>query len=390
MAETNGRYDFQMRALIVEDGYSRGALAATRALGRAGWGVGIGAPRRGLAASSRWATYAHDIPAPYDDRERFVDLINRATVSLGYDVVFGAGDAEILTVSEARDELKVRVPYPPHDIVLRAQDKLELTRAATRVGLATPETVEVANDAVALEPPLVVKARLHCPPGSKGGGGRMEAAVVHDQRDARRRIDRIRALGGTPIVQRYIPGRLMALVVLRDNEGKLLTCVQQRADLTWPAIAGISVRAQTTPVDDRLRDAAAALLDELSWCGLAELQFVKTDDDAFLIDLNGRFYGSLALALASGPDVATVWGALTADAPTETLAEPLPGVRYQWLEGDLRRAFEERRGGLAHDVFDCLRYARGARHSIWDPDDRWPGIRYAFELGWRGIRKALT
>ena len=49
-----------MRALIVEDGWQRGALAATRSLGRAGWDVGIGSPRPGFAAASRFAAAWHD------------------------------------------------------------------------------------------------------------------------------------------------------------------------------------------------------------------------------------------------------------------------------------------------------------------------------------------
>ncbi|MEA2476228.1 MAG: hypothetical protein QOC87_427 [Actinomycetota bacterium] len=380
-----------MRALIVEDGYSRGALAAARALGSAGWAVGIGSRRRGLASSSRFTTYNHSIPLPYEDPDRFIEKINRAAVAVGYDVVFGAGDAEILALSKARNELKVKVPYPDHEVVERALDKLELARAAERAGLSTPRTLEPKDIGAGLEPPILVKARLHSPPGTVGGQGRIEASVATTLADARRRIARIEELGAAPLVQDLVRGHLMAVVVLRDIDGKIVSCVQQEAELIWPEAAGISVRARTVPVDEDLRDGVSALLEDLSWYGLAELQFVADDDGtAWLIDLNGRFYGSLALAVGAGPDLPTKWATLATGAPHVGIAEATSGVRYQWLEGDLRRAFEERRGGLARDVVDCLRYARGAKHSIWSSDDRWPAIRYIFELGWRGIRKALA
>ncbi|MFN2593513.1 MAG: hypothetical protein ABR579_01335 [Actinomycetota bacterium] len=384
-------YDSMMRALIVEDGYSRGALSAARALGSAGWAVGVGAGRRGLAASSRWTTYNHRVPAPYEDPVGFIEEINRAAVKIGYDVVFGAGDAEILALSRGRSELKVRVPYPSHEAVVRALDKLELARAAERAGLDSPLTVEPNGGDLGLELPVIVKARLHSPPGSIGGLGRIEAAVVTTREAAVARVARIVGLGARPIVQELIPGRLMALIVLREPEGKIVSCVQQVAERTWPDSAGISVRATTVPVDDVLREKVAALLDDLGWFGLAELQFVLSDaGGAWLIDLNGRFYGSLALAIGSGPDVASQWAAIAAGSPRETISEAATGIRYQWLEGDLRRAFEERRGGLIKDIAGCLRYARGATHSIWNPDDRWPAIRYVFELGWRGARKIVT
>jgi hypothetical protein len=52
-------------------------------------------------------------------------------------------------------------------------------------------------------------------------------------------------------------------------------------------------------------------------------------------------------------------------------------VRYQWLEGDLRRAVYDDRGGRVRDVASCLRYAPGATHSIWQLRDPRPGFRLA-------------
>ena len=60
----------QCAHLIVEDGWQRGALAATRSLGRAGWDVGIGSPRPGFAAASRFAAAWHEVPPPEEDRGR--------------------------------------------------------------------------------------------------------------------------------------------------------------------------------------------------------------------------------------------------------------------------------------------------------------------------------
>ncbi|WNB85827.1 hypothetical protein [Cellulomonas sp. ATA003] len=58
--------------------------------------------------------------------------------------------------------------------------------------------------------------------------------------------------------------------------------------------------------------------------------------------------------------------------PVPELGDSRVGVRYSWIAGDLRRAGVERRGGLAADVRETLRWARGARHSVWDPRDPGP------------------
>jgi hypothetical protein len=143
----------------------------------------------------------------------------------------------------------------------------------------------------------------------------------------------------------------------------------------------------TEPVDGSIGTSIARLLSDLEWYGLAQLQFIATTSgERFLIDLNGRFYGSLALASGAGTDLAGAWANLATGRPVE-VHEPRIGVRYQWLEGDLRRAMVERKGGRLADVKSCLSYARGATHSVWSWSDPGPALSYVTRLSARALRK---
>jgi hypothetical protein len=124
-----------VRGLIVERGDSRSALAAARALVATGWHVWIGSPdRRELAVASR-ATQARDpVPRPEEDVDCFVDAVALAVRSRRYDVVFGAGDSEVLALSAAREGLGAAVPYAELTAVVRAFDKVQLVEMARRVG----------------------------------------------------------------------------------------------------------------------------------------------------------------------------------------------------------------------------------------------------------------
>jgi len=140
------------------------------------------------------------------------------------------------------------------------------------------------------------------------------------------------------------------------------------------------------PVDPEFAGRAAALLAALGWFGLAELQFVvPADGIPRLIDLNGRFYGSLALAVAAGANLPATWAALAtgrANGPVEAV-EPVTavaGVRYCWWEGDLRRALRERRGGMARDLAGTLYAGVGAVHSITRLGDPVPALTQARRL----------
>jgi predicted ATP-grasp superfamily ATP-dependent carboligase len=178
--------------------------------------------------------------------------------------------------------------------------------------------------------------------------------------------------------------------VVVDRDGTVAGAAQQRSARVWPREAGVSARARSVPVDVELLSGTARLLADLGWFGLAQLQFMApAAGPPRLIDFNGRFFGSLQLAVAAGLDVAAPLEALVRGRPMPAQPPARPGVRYQWLEGDLRRALDERRGGLVADVVDCLRFARGATHSTWRARDPWPVTALCLDLVGRGAGKAV-
>jgi hypothetical protein len=312
--------------------------------------------------------------------DAFVDSVAGVVRAGGYDVVFGAGEAELLALSAGREVLGAAFPHGPHDSVLAALDKEELSRTATAVGIAVPEVVDV--DAVPDETtPVVVKARLHARPDVPGAPPRIDTTVAVGRTAAGRRVDEIRALGGEPQVQRFHRGTLVAYAAVRgrDRHGVVADSWQQ-ASRIWPPGAGASCRARTIAGDEPMTRRAEDLLDRLGWFGLAELQFLVEDDGVHrLIDLNGRFYGSLSLAVAAGANLPAVWADLAVGRPAPARVRAVPGVRYHWGTADARRAVVERRGGLLGDLAATAAYGVRARHSVLDLAD--PGPAFARLLG---------
>lgn len=378
------------RVLIVEDGLGPHPLAAARSFGAAGWHVGIGSPApRGRSSSSRWAAQWHPVPPAERDPEAFLGATAAAIATAGYDVVFGGDDIEVLALSAGRDRLDALFPYPAHETVLRAIDKHELTRAAAAAGLAAPRTLAPGDDLSQLRFPVVVKARMHWTPGSAEVPARLDRTFCATPADVDAAVRVIEASGGAAIVQELIQGDLMALTLLLDPGGRRIAAVQQTTTRMSPYWHN-SVRAETVPVDAELAAAADRMLADLGWWGLANLQFLRPASGGAprLIDFNGRFYGSLALARAAGADLPVRWvlSALGGDGPPPVPVTAVPGVRYQSLEEDLRRAFVERRRGLLLDVLGTLRYAPGAVHSTWSAVDPLPALR----RGRRIVRSAAA
>lgn len=355
-----------MRALILDSRDARASLAAARGLARGGWTVGVAAPSDTLTSASRSVTDRHRVPLPEDGEELFAATLRRVVVEGGYEVVFASADADMLALAEASPRIPARVPYPAPDLLRGAMDKLTLSETAREVGLEAPPTATSAADARALldSGPVIVKERLH-------GPRHANPLVSSDPDEVERRIREIEA----PVVQPVVRGTLMAFTSVVDPDGRMLARVQQVAERTWPQDLGCSVRARTVAVDEELSASAAALMRELGWHGLSELQFLVPGAGAEpqLIDFNGRFYGSLALAIGAGVNLPDVWARSVTGRELPETQDARPGVRYQWLEGDLRAARETPRGPV-RDLLDSLRYAAGARHSISSLRDPGPAV----------------
>lgn len=297
-----------------------------------------------------------------------VRSVSDAVARERYDVVLPGGDAELFALSEGRDEVGCVVPYGSRESVRCILDKLAMTSEASRFGLQVPETLEATDAALAgVSDVVVLKSNSHV-------AIRSDTLVSADPRELRERASAMRASGVRPLIQEHATGPLLALSVVIGPGGEVLAAVQQRATALWPPEAGISVRAHTVSVDPALLAEVTAFLVGIGWRGLAELQFIEAPGGPRLIDVNGRCYGSLALAAAAGVDLAAVWASAATGDPAACRPASV-GVRYQWLYGDLRRGWR-----AGHDVLGPLRDSRQAAHSVWDPRDLRPAASYAVNL----------
>lgn len=366
-------------ALIVCADDSRGALAAVRSLGRAGWRVGVATPgRRSLAGGSRYTARHHLVPVARTDPAGFVRATADAVGAQGYDVVLAGGDDELVALSTAADDLGATAPSGR--VVERALDKLSLARVVTGTGLRAPVTSDSAPSMG--EPgPFVVKPRFAWSVSDgERSSPRLPAVMCSDAESARRVGQRMREQSVDPLFQQAIEGTLFAYAAVVDSDGVHHCRVAQRADRLWPTPAGISARARTVEIDDDLARGCESVLARLGWQGIVQLQFLENSNgERYLMDLNGRLYGSLSLAVEAGANLPLAWANLLLGVRPEGV-DARVGATYQWLYGDVRRAFVERRGGLLRDVIGCAVTATGAAHSVWNLRDLAPAAVHATQL----------
>jgi predicted ATP-grasp superfamily ATP-dependent carboligase len=369
-----------MRALLVDQSRDRATLVAVRSLAAAGFTVGTGAEQPSFASLSRHARRHHLVHECADDEDRFVADVAAAVREGGYDIVFCSYETGLMALSRRRQEIEPAVwPYPPYPVVARTFDKLELFRATLTAGLNAPHTEPADADALARwSGPVVVKARNHVPQ-------RFDTGLFASSADAGALVAQISSEGGEPLLQTPLSGRMGAVVVVAGRDGRIITEIHQEALHTWPPDAGDTVLGEIVAPDPELSHGVHALVAELGWFGLAQIEFFRDHEgQPWITDFNGRFYGSMALATGGGANVPALWAqeALGVEAPTVTARE---GARFQWLNRDLAAGYaigpRELLGALAAAPF--------AAHSMWSPGDPLPAVRYLLPEGLRRLRGRL-
>src|SRR5256886_15064781 len=121
----------------------------------------------------------------------------------------------------------------------------------------------------------------------------------------------------------------------------------------------------------------------MAWHGPVMVEF--RDDGAgepCLIEVNGRFWGSLELAVASGVDFPALWVALLRGERVAATAAYETGVTVRWAWGDVKRMLYVVAGGAPGGPAADPRVVQGvggglgaqppgARSGTWRPGGRW-------------------
>ena len=385
-----------MAAILVSDAEQRSALAVVRSLGRAGHTVRVCSHwQKPLAGASRYARSAVVVPDPLEQPQAYVAALREQVERGKIDVLLPVTEASLLAVLPERERMGAALPFPSFSAFERICNKAEVAEAARRVGIGAPLQIrlEQPGDRTRLQErelefPLVLK-----PARSVFGlnGGRRKQSVRHV-----RDINALNVLlGALPpeaypvLLQQPIFGPGVGVFLLLDA-GELLGAFAHRRIREKPPWGGVSVYRESIALDPELLGASVSLLRQFDWQGAAMVEF-KVDERTgipYIMEINGRFWGSLQLAIDAGVD----FPALLIDAITGGKPEPVlsyrHGVRSRWFWGDVDHLLLRLRGtdpafgsnmaegGRARAVVDFLKaFSPTSRNEILRLSDPYPALR---------------
>jgi predicted ATP-grasp superfamily ATP-dependent carboligase len=104
-----------------------------------------------------------------------------------------------------------------------------------------------------------------------------------------------------PLIQEVMPGTTVATGALAED-GEILVAFQEKRIRTYPLEGGVGA-VRVGIHEPEMLAYSREIVDALEWTGPVYVEFMMTpDEEFFLIEVNGRYWGSLGLAVNSGVD----------------------------------------------------------------------------------------
>lgn len=332
--------ELRRKALVLGDD-DRALIAVVRSLGRKGIDVHIGwHPTESIVVHSRYVRAVHHLP-PFADsttewKLALTDLLQRER----FDLVIPCSDPVQIPLQMHRADLeRYAKMYLLDDSVFRiVTDKIAMNELARSVGVHVPREHLVRSDkdvgvvATSFCLPLVLKPQSSFDPSRVGERRTVQKAYSWIEFSCL--LKKMIASGPVAVQENFIGQGVGVELLLRDGEPLLEF---QHVRLHEPLHGGGSSYRQGTRVTPALREAALALLRPLKYTGVAMVEFKvnPVTGDWVFIETNGRFWGSLPLAIASGADFPAALFELLVDGRTPTSTQYQVGLCCRHWSGDL-------------------------------------------------------
>ena len=214
-----------------------------------------------------------------------------------YDMVIPVGGLSVLTVAAQSAGNAV---LPPCEELQVSYDKLRTVELAHSLGVPAPITWLVSQPGQSAEIPI----RLPCvvKPAREATGLKLVSYCRSSEELSNAVAHQLHCLQekAAVLVQEFIEGKGFGLFALMDHGVPLRVFMHQRIRDNPPS-GGASTAARAY-YSERLKELGLRLLSALQWHGVAMVEFKYSDaiEDFVLMEINGKFWGSLELALSAG------------------------------------------------------------------------------------------
>lgn len=346
--------------------------------------------------------------AVLDTEPGFLTSVQHLLDSYRLDTIFPCSDKALRAIVPHYLELSRRahLACPEPDILLKVLDKADTLRIAGECRIGVPITYAIDD----LETLRAIRPRLRFPmiakPRNAGVANPFKIKYFQSFEELERFVRNSNA--SRTVFQEFLPGGGVGVSAI-VNAGEPLVLFQHRRIHEWPVRGGVGVLVESQMLDPHLANITRGLLRRLEWRGpaMVELRWDPKNATCVLMEVNGRFWGSLPLAIAAGLDLPYFQWQLLHGVQPELPVAYKTGLKMRWTTGELRRLVEltsdsEARRALHYSRFTTVvQFVRAfdprIRSALFSPQDPQPAIRdvarflstLAVGIAWTQAKKML-
>ncbi len=320
-----------------------------------------------MSLHSRFASEKFVYTSPKRDVDRFIEEVNNNCRKFATDFIFPTSEAAIVACSLHRKEL-ISVPLIPSDRDIQLSfSKANTLKIAESLGIAVPKTVHIVDDTqlsekLSLNFPVAVKSESSEVLSSSKASSSPKTAYFSSRGELEAECRSRLANGQAVLVQEFIDGYGVGISGL-FKEGQPVAVVGHRRIRESNPLGGPSALAETIELDPGLLQATSALMRAIGFSGpaMAEFKIDRHTGRAYLMEINGRFWGTVLLAPAAGLDLPYLYWKMLNGLEIEPEEKRYKmGVRGRYLVGDTK----------------CLLLSLKGKPEHWPGEfpKRWPAI----------------
>ena len=334
-----------MRRVLLTEGEQRSTLAVARSLGRAGFEVVVSSSNgRSMTGASRYVSRDIAVPEVHLEPTAHLETLSHKVSRNAIDVLIPMTDASATVLLGLRSmNPDLIIPLPASETWMAATDKAALVDLATQVGAPAPNQVvlrgaddDTWQEWAAERYPVILKPhRSVIFDGTRLIDG--PVAIAYDETAASERLRCLPEECYPVLLQERIVGPGRGAFFLADR-GRITASFAHERIREKPPTGGVSVLRRAAPIRDDILRYSERLLRELDWSGVAMVEFKEdaATGTPYLMEINGRFWGSLQLAIDAGIDFPHLLmaQALPSETPSVSARRQF-NVESRWLLGDL-------------------------------------------------------
>jgi len=274
-----------------------------------------------------------------------VTALRAFIVRHGHDTLIPADDLALAAITERYDDFKdlVHVACPPPSVTRLVLNKSATLEIAQQCGIRVPRTVTVSNSDELSEyvdrfpfpwvlKPVEKKNRLE--------GSDDKSYIISTANDVALKFPAGREFSPPMLLQEFCAGAGVGVEVLMHQENGL-AFFQHRRLKEHPYSGGVAVTAIAERPNPALLDSSLALLRALHWEGVAMVEFKVNPNEgsAVLMEVNGRYWGSIGLPILAGIDFPYYHWQIAHGERPEVPKTYAVGTRWRWSVGCLDRIY---------------------------------------------------